>query len=176
MNWWNQKFVNKRDYILDRFEDLSLTCEESMLLLLIDFMNQHQIPISYHVLANKMKLKMQDIDYLLTKLSEKEILKIDYSHKEVTFSIDGIFEIEKKEILFDEDLFHLFEDEFSRMLTQIEMQRMSMWLKEFEKKQIIYALREAILYEKRNFDYIERILQDWKKRKFTVKDYEEGKR
>ena len=41
---------------------------------------------------------------------------------------------------------------------------------------IIYALREALTYDKKSFDYIERILIEWKKRGLTPEEYEEGKR
>ena len=77
---------------------------------------------------------------------------------------------------FDQSLFDVFEREFARPLSQLELQRMSEWMGKYDQRLILYALREALLYDKRSFDYIERILAEWKKRNFTVREYEEGKR
>ena len=49
-------------------------------------------------------------------------------------------------------------------------------MKEYDQKLIRYALREALTYEKKSFDYIERILQIWKEKGLTAEMYEEGRR
>lgn len=77
---------------------------------------------------------------------------------------------------FDQSLFDVYESEFARPLSQIELQRMSDWMSQYDQKLILYALREAVLYDKRSFDYIERILMEWKKRNFTAQEYEDGSR
>ena len=58
----------------------------------------------------------------------------------------------------------------------MELQRLADWLNVYEQKLIGYALREALTYEHLSFDYIERILVEWKKRGLRPEDYEEGKR
>lgn len=177
MKWWNEKFIDRRAYILDHFDKLSLSCEECMLILLIDFMNEHNIPIAHGILANKMKLDEAQIDNLLSRLTQKGYLSIAYDNKKIAFLIDGVFEERSadKTMNFDRSLFEVFEEEFARPLSQPEMQRLSDWLKQYEQKLILYALREALMYNKRSFDYIERILIEWKKRNFTAQDYEDGK-
>lgn len=177
MKWWNENFINRRDYLLDHFEDYSLSCEECMAILLIDFMNEHNIPIAHGILANKMKLDESQIDNLLSRLTQKGYLNIAYDNKKIAFLIDGVFaeRSSDKTISFDRSLFEVFEEEFARPLSQIEMQRLSDWLKQYEQKLILYALREALMYNKRSFDYIERILIEWKKRNYTAQDYEDGK-
>ncbi len=175
--WWNERFVNRRDYILDHFEQLSLTCEECMAVLLIDFMNQHSIAISHGILASKMKMDGNQIDELLSRLHQKGILQITYQDKKVVFLIDGIFDTPKEnDMNFDQSLFDTYENEFARPLSQLELQRMSDWMGKYDQKLIVYALREAVIYDKRSFDYIERILIEWKKCGFQAADYEDGKR
>lgn len=176
-NWWNENFINRRDYILDNFENLTLSCEECMAVLLIDFMNQHNIPVSHGILASKMKKEGAEIDDLLSNLTQKGYLQITYQDKKIAFLIDGIFnQPEDKTVAFDQSLFDVYETEFARPLSQMEMQRMSEWMSTYEQKLLVYALREAILYDKRSFDYIERILMEWKRRGFTAQEYEDGKR
>lgn len=77
---------------------------------------------------------------------------------------------------FDESLFDVFEMEFGRPLSQMELQRMSDWIENYDQKLIQYALREAIMFDKKSFDYIERILIEWKNRGLQVQDIEDGKR
>lgn len=175
--WWNEHYINRRDYILDHFEDLSLSCDECMAVLLIDFMNQHNIPVSHGILASKMKKDGGDIDDLLSNLSKKGYLDITYHDKKIAFLIDGIFDApQEKTVDFDQSMFDVYESEFARPLSQVEVQRMAEWMSQFDQKLILYALRESVLYDKRSFDYIERILIEWKKRNFTPQEYEDGKR
>ena len=108
MKWWNEKFINRRDYLLDHFEDLSLSCEECMAILLIDFMNEHNIPIAHGILANKMKLEEAQIDDLLSRLTQKGYLDIVYENKKIAFLIDGVFEDRaNKTVSFDQSFFHM---------------------------------------------------------------------
>lgn len=53
---------------------------------------------------------------------------------------------------------------------------MADWLKDYEQKLICYALREALTYDHKSFDYIERILVEWKNRGMTAEKYEGGER
>lgn len=73
-------------------------------------------------------------------------------------------------------LFDLFEREFARTISSSEAMRLSDWVSHYNDNLIRYALREAILYEKLNFDYIDRILMNWEKRSFTAEMYENGER
>lgn len=72
------------------------------------------------------------------------------------------------------NLFELFETEFARPLSQREFQLLSDWSELYDEKLISYALREAVIYEKRSFDYIERILSDWQLKGMTAEQYESG--
>lgn len=90
---------------------------------------------------------------------EEEFLQKEQDHREV----------------YECNLFDLFETEFARTISQMEMTRLSEWSEKFEDKIIRYALREAIIYNKRSFDYIDRILHNWSTKGFTVEDIEEGK-
>ena len=104
-------------------------------------------------------------------------LSLEFKEGKIIFNIDGVFEDDKdKAIPFDQSLFELYETEFGRPLSQMELQRMADWLNTYEQKLISYALREALTYDHKSFDYIERILVEWKKRNLTAEEYEEGKR
>ena len=177
MEWWKERHVNKRDYILDHFNEFNMSADETLMVLLIDFMNQNHISVTHELLSTKMQKSMDEIDELFTKLNSKGYVSIDVKDGRVMFQIDGLFEENKNTgNLFNESLFEHFENEFARPLSQIEVQRLSDWMKEYDQKLIRYALREALTYEKKSFDYIERILQIWKEKGLTAEMYEEGRR
>lgn len=177
MNWWNERFINRRDYILEHLADITMTSDETLLVLLIDFFNQHQIAISHSLLAEKMKKDMDEIDDLLSQLSAKGYLAINYKDGKIVFEIDGVFEHEQKvDDHFDQSLFDLFESEFKRPLSSLEFQRLVEWTQAYDPKLVGYALREALTYNSLSFDYIDRILIEWSKRGFSADEYEEGKR
>ena len=170
--WYKEKFINRRNWILDHLDELSVSAEETLVLLLIDFMNEYQISVSHQVLAKKLKKSDDEIDD-----SAKGFLNLELRDGRIIFEIDGIFEGEQeKPIAMDTSLFDQYETEFGRPLSQMEMQRLAEWTNTYHQKMIIYALREALTYDKKSFDYIERILIEWKKRGLTPEEYEEGKR
>lgn len=53
MDWWKEKFINRRDYMLDHLDELTMTSDETLLIMLIDFLNQHQIPVTHGILAKR---------------------------------------------------------------------------------------------------------------------------
>lgn len=63
-------------------------------------------------------------------------------------------------------IFVLFEQEFGRPLSPFEIETINSWIDadEFKPALIKAGLREAVLMGKLNFNYIDRILRDWKKK------------
>jgi DnaD/phage-associated family protein len=70
-------------------------------------------------------------------------------------------------------LFELFEDEFKRPLTQIEIKRLFDWQQEHDEQLVVYALREASINKKWSFNYIGQILYEWQRNGMTAEKYEE---
>ena len=52
------------------------------------------------------------------------------------------------------------------------MEKISEWSQTTEKKMIIYALREAVIYQKMSMGYIDGVLRDWKNKGITVEQLE----
>ena len=175
--WYKERFIDRRNWILEHLDELSVTSEEALVLLLIDFMNQYQIGVSHQALATKLKKSDDEVDDLLSRLSAKGFLSLELRDGKIMFELDGVFEgNQEAAVSFDGSLFDQFETEFGRPLSQMEMERLAQWSEVYHQKLIVYALREALTYDKKSFDYIERILIEWKKRNLTPEEYEEGKR
>ena len=83
-------------------------------------------------------------------------------YKRQVFDLSKLFESEygkEKEVL-KNDLNQIFETEFQRPLSNDEFTKLNQWLKIYDKKKIIMSLRKASMYQKLNFAYIEKILEN----------------
>lgn len=61
------------------------------------------------------------------------------------------------------DLISLFENEFGRLLSPIEVEQIDQWAGEMKPLLVVEALKRAVLGGKHNFKYINTILIEWKK-------------
>jgi DnaD/phage-associated family protein len=55
------------------------------------------------------------------------------------------------------------------------MEKISEWNRTMDKKMILLALKEAYIYQKMSFPYIDKILSDWKASGKTAEMIEEGR-
>ena len=169
MKWYEQNYVNRRDWIIDHLQVLGLSGEEFLLVMAVDFMNEHRITITMDSLAAKTGLTVEETDKIISVLCAKRYLEIRASNKEVRFVLDGLYETEtaQRQRVMDQSLFDLFESEFGRPLNPREMEKISEWNSTYNKKMIVQALREASAYRHLNTSYIDRILQEWKKKGYN---------
>ncbi|MBQ9327763.1 MAG: DnaD domain protein [Solobacterium sp.] len=177
MKWYEQRFVNRRDWVLDHLEFLGLSEKELIIVLMIDFMSEHRIPISIDALAQKAGMDPKDVDETISLLCAKKYLDIRASGKRVSFRLDGLYDtdVAKEAGIIDRPVFDLFESELKRPLTQKDMERISEWNRIYEKRMIILALREASMYQKVSMPYIDTILREWTKKNYTADMIEQGK-
>jgi DNA replication protein len=68
------------------------------------------------------------------------------------------------------DLISLFENEFGRLLSPIEIEQIGQWASEMEPLLVVEALKRAVLGGKHNFKYINTILIEWKKNNIRTLD------
>ena len=93
MKWYEQKYVNHRDWILDNIELLNLTHTDLITVLVIDFLNEHHMTITSDVLCAKTRLSKKDLDIVLGGLCAKKYLDIQAQGDKVSFILDGLFYI-----------------------------------------------------------------------------------
>lgn len=170
MKWYEQNFVNRRDWIMDHLEFLGLDANETVLVLLIDFFNEHNIPVSLELLHKKTGMTMEQVDETVSTLCARKYLEIRASSKKVRFLLNGLFDTDtaRSERILDSSLFDTFETEFGRPLSNMEMTKISDWNRTTDKKLILYALRQASAYQHLSIHYIDKILSDWKTEGRTV--------
>ena len=78
MKWYETNYVNRRDWILDNLEYLGLDDKQVLIVLLIDFLNDKNIPISLELLEKKSGLSKEEVDQQISILCAKKYLLIKY--------------------------------------------------------------------------------------------------
>ena len=102
MKWYQENFVNRRDWILDNLADLKMSYEEIVVVLLIDFFNSNNINITLELLAAKTNSSKEDINKIISILCAKNYLDIKAVDKHIVFDLSKLFESEygkEKEVL-----------------------------------------------------------------------------
>lgn len=177
MKWYEMNYVNHRNWILENLNGLGLSANETVMVLLIDYMNEFRMQITVDELVKKSHLTQDDVNETIALLCAKKYLEIKASSMQVKFILDGLFEadITRNEKVLDTPLFDLFESEFGRPLSQKEMEKIASWIKTSDRTMIQYALREASAYQKLSIPYIDKILSVWKEKGYTLQEIDEGK-
>lgn len=127
--------------------------------------------LSPHEVANILKKLKITIIYELNKIEDEQRMVHEWYSLEPLINklYEGSTSTKEEEKKEEGKLFGLFEQEFGRALSPIEIETVSHWLDQdqFKPALIKAALREAVLMGKMNFRYIDRILAEWKKKRYT---------
>ncbi|WP_456278581.1 DnaD domain protein [Bacillus sp. AK128] len=187
IEWYEQGSLAIPKLLINNYAKLGLNESEFMLLLhvhsYIEGGNTFPTPDE---IASKMTLSVNHCADLLRKLSQKGFIKIEDNESDGVrgerYSLQPLWE---KMLMFflqeskEEDtetrrsleskLYSLFESEFGRPLSPIEIETLSIWLDQENHDPLLIkaALREAVLSGKMNFRYIDRILFEWKRNGIT---------
>ncbi|MFC0233045.1 DnaD domain protein [Vagococcus entomophilus] len=142
------------------------------------------------IIAEYMNLEIETIFQVIQALISKKMLALETTKDQEgktkdQYNLTPIFEriaacmaqtnrkMEfQKEKTNTQNLYQLFEREFSRPLSPIELETISLWLDEdqYQPEMIQLALREAVLNQAYSLKYIDRILLTWERRGITTKE------
>lgn len=190
--WISNGTVSIPQLFFKYYKKLKISDEEAMLLLQIHSFIEQGIDFPSHTdIAIRMDIPEQKVLFCLQALLKKGYVDIQQgvNHNNVLFEkmslyplwmrildcnqTEQIVQEELQESLDEGKLFQVFEQEFGRLLSPIEIEMVSMWLDQDQHSPelIQQALKEAVLSDKINLKYIDRILFEWKKKNVkTSKD------
>ena len=175
-NIWNSNYFNRRNWILENLESLHVDTREAMVLLLIDYYNEIHEMITHEIIAQKCKMDVDEVEEIFLSLSNYGYLSIDMSDGNLFFNIEGVYHTQETGDAINPSLLETFEFEFKRPLSSYEMQRILDMSSLYDERRVICALNEAVVYEKLDLNYIERILTSWMNKGLSIEDLENGKR
>ena len=176
-----EKLVKENDYsfkiqLFKIIKDYELNINE--LLLLIYFLNQNNPVLDTKLISDITNMPEKDILEAFTTLNAKGLINIDVSKNDKgmvleTINLDNLYKSMISNMNIDyknkskNDIFAIFEKEFSRTLSPMEFELINGWLSAgIEEDLIIGALKEATYNGVSNFRYIDKILYEWGKKGF----------
>lgn len=190
MQWINTGQTVLPTLLLQHYRELNLSNHELVLILqLKSYMDQGDVFPETGKIAKNMGMKKENVFKAIHQLTQKKVLAIETAKDEngVTedaYSLSLLWEklivllkqkqtkeANVKEEETEKNLYSIFESEFGRPLSPIEMQTLVAWIEEDEypPELIQMALREAVLSQVYNFKYIDRILISWEKKNIRTK-------
>ena len=165
--------------LLNNYKLLNITEEELIVIMVImDFGGK--VLYNPEEFAKVINTSRQNIMKIISNLCSKSILTIDMEKKNNKayeyISLDLLYEklvnivynVEEKEI--DGSIFTIFENELGRTLSPMEYEKIKEWITNINNDELIVcALKEAVMNGVNNFNYIDRILDSWRKKGYKSK-------
>ncbi|MER2174099.1 MAG: DnaD domain-containing protein [Carnobacterium sp.] len=177
--------------LLTHYKDLGLSSEQLILVLqLKSFIDAGNDFPDTEVISKRMQISSSDVFQMIHELINKKLIIIETEKNNEgktrdSYRLDLLWDKLamvisqqenqqrfEKQHLSEQDLFQLFEAEFGRPLSPIEMQTIGMWLDEdhYAIELIELALREAVLNQVYSLKYVDRILLNWERKNIRTKD------
>ncbi|KXG43602.1 DnaD domain protein [Tepidibacillus infernus] len=188
------------NHLLSNYKKIGLSDQEMMLIIhILYFQSKGKLFPSISELEQRMALKTEELVRILQRLVKQGYLQIDemkdetsgilyetynltpfylkiIDHFEREMQMDRIEKKKSEKELKENNLFKVFEQEFGRPLSPMEVELISAWLDQdhYSNEIILYALKEAVFSNKLNFRYIDKILFEWQKKNLkTVEQIKE---
>ena len=174
--YWQEPYFDRIAWILENIEQIELTTIEALVVLQLEHMRIHNLPIDLDVLARRCKVEAETIDLVLEALTHKGYLTLEVKHSEVCYALDGLYDSPGMGSTDADSVFRLYEQEFGRLLSSGELDKLVDWIGRTSADVCIHALREAVMYRKLSFNYIDKILSMWLKSGVTLDQLDEGRR
>lgn len=161
------KCINISRLLLLRAKELQINDSECHILLLVYTLKDIGIQtVTPQTIQNYSMLSNQELDKVLASLLNKRLI---YNHLG-SISLNNLEQKllqennEVEEIKTEVNLISIFEEQFARALSPIELNIIKDWKNcEYSDEMIIKALKEAVKSQVLNFRYIEGILSNWAK-------------
>lgn len=167
--------------LFNNYKLLNITDEELIVIMVIMSYGDKVI-YNPEEFAKEIGGNKRNIMKIIDNLCDKNILSLvieknnrkTYEYISLDCLYEKLFNIvidnkEEKEI--DNSIFSIFENELGRTLSPMEYEKIKEWITSGNSSEIITcALREAVMNGISNFNYIDRILDNWKKKGYKTRD------
>jgi len=188
--WLNAGEMTLPRMLLKHYRDVGLNNDDLVTIVqLKSFIDEGIFFPSSQDLSERLKVSRDEAFQMMHSLIKKKVLEIQTITNEEgkaqdQLSFDLLYEklfvylkqkenekVEKEQEIEEKDLYSLFEKEFGRPLSPIEIQTLNMWIDEdsYSPELIQMALREAVLSQVYSLKYIDRILLNWEKKNIKTK-------
>ncbi|MER1988530.1 MAG: DnaD domain-containing protein [Solibacillus isronensis] len=183
--WTEQLQISIPQLFFKHYSELNIQDDEALIILHLLTFEQEGIDFpTPNDLMQRTNFQLTAISQIIQRLMQKGFVEISQSTDESgrlaeKYSIYPLWErlldllqskaqqqVSSANKLDEAKIFQLFEQELGRLLSPMEIETIGMWmdLDQHSPEIIKAALKEAVLADKVNLRYIDRILIEWKKR------------
>ncbi|TFG83579.1 MAG: DnaD domain protein [Erysipelotrichales bacterium] len=173
--FWQEPYFDRIAWILENIEHIDLTSIEALVVLQLEHMRKNNLAIDLEMLAKRCKVESAAIDMILASLTQKGYMTLEVKRSEVCYALDGLYQAPQIVTIDADTVFKLFEQEFGRPLSSVEIDKLVDWISLTSADICIHALREAVMYRKLNFNYIDKILSNWIQSGVTLDQLDQGR-
>ena len=184
-----KEIIQNRDIVIPRilftnYKNIGLTEQE--LVLLIYIMNTSEI-FNPKQISNDLNMTLNTVMETMENLTSKGIIKLELkkigSIRNEYINLDGLYEkltfkiLNKEEPEKKSSIYSIFEEEFGRPISAMEIEIISAWIENGTSEEtILLALKEATYNGVSNLRYIDRIISEWAKKGIkTQEDVEKSR-
>lgn len=168
--------------LINNYKNLKITDEELIIIIVLMSYGE-KVLYDPSELARIIDGNKRTIMKVIDNLCDKNILSLVIEKKNSKtyeyISLENLYEklfnivISKKEDdeEIDNSVFSIFENELGRTLSPMEYEKIKEWINSGNNNElIICALREAVMNGISNFNYIDRILDSWRKKGYKTRE------
>ena len=167
--------------LLSNYKLLGIS-EEELIIIMVIMNYGDKVVYDPELFTKDINGNKHDVMKIINNLFDKNILTlvIEKSNRKAAeyISLDSLYDklfniiLDKKENTeIDNSIFSIFEGELGRMLSPMEYEKVKEWITSGNSNElIICALNEAVLKGISNFNYIDSILNNWRKKGYKNKN------
>ena len=167
--------------LLKNYRTLGIT-EEELIVIMIIMDYGDKVTYDPELFAKEINGDKKNIMRIIDSLCDKNILSliIEKNNKKTHeyLSLDSLYEklfniitLNEEEEEIDNSIFSIFESELGRTLSPMEYEKIKEWITSGNSTELIsLALKEAVLNGVNNLNYIDSILNSWKKKGYKNKN------
>jgi DNA replication protein len=184
-----KEIIQNRDIVIPRllfmnYKNIELTEQE--LILIIYILNTSEI-FNPKQISNDLNISLNTVMELMENLTSKGIIKLELKKigniRNEYINLDGLYEkltfkiLNKEEQKKESNIYSIFEEEFGRPISAMEVEIISAWIENGTSEETIkLALKEATYNGVSNLRYIDRIISEWSKKGIkTQEDVEKSR-
>ena len=169
--------------LINNYLKLGITEAELIIIMLVISLG-NDIEYNPDIFVQELGMDKRMVMSLISNLIDKKILSIEMvkngrkleEHISLSLLYSKLLNIvkdisEEDSVKIDNSIFSVFENELGKLLSPMQIEKIKEWVVTYKNEElIIAALREAVMNNVSNFNYIDTILSEWNKKGYKSKE------
>ena len=169
--------------LFNNYKKLNINEEELVVIMLIISLG-NDIEYNPDIFVCELGMDKKKVMLIINSLMDKKIISLDMvkngrkmeEHISLSLMYDKLLNLvkdinEEERIKIDNSIFSIFENELGKLLSPMQIEKIRDWVEVYKGEElVICALKEAVMNNVSNFNYIDSILCEWNKKGYKCKE------